>query len=190
MAHEREARTKGIPSLGASAIYPVPEPDIVVKPFEILAFIGALMAPMWGGTGQRPYGGALDPETDVLYTYSEHYRGQAEPAIYAQVGRGSWNPGIDPAARGRTQTDGERLLAIYRELGLNLIPADKPVEAGTYAAWQRLPAGKLKVFSTLENWLQEFRIYRRDEKDRVVRENDHATRHLIEYDPMKEMWKR
>jgi phage terminase large subunit-like protein len=33
--HEREARTKGIPSLGAGAIYPVPESDYVIRPFEL-----------------------------------------------------------------------------------------------------------------------------------------------------------
>ena len=29
LPHERDARTKGIPSLGAGAIYPVPETDII-----------------------------------------------------------------------------------------------------------------------------------------------------------------
>jgi phage terminase large subunit-like protein len=33
--HEREARTKGIPSLGSGLIFPVMEEDIVVEPFDI-----------------------------------------------------------------------------------------------------------------------------------------------------------
>jgi hypothetical protein len=33
MRHEREARLKGIPSLGAGAIYAVPESDVVCAPF-------------------------------------------------------------------------------------------------------------------------------------------------------------
>jgi hypothetical protein len=33
--HEKEARMRGIPSIGSGAIYPVPESDIVCKPFEI-----------------------------------------------------------------------------------------------------------------------------------------------------------
>jgi phage terminase large subunit-like protein len=220
MPHEREARLRGIPSLGAGAIYPVPESDIVVKPFELPKWYrhGYGLDVGWNRTAA--VWGALDPETDILYLYSEHYRSQAEPAVHAQAirGRGSWIPGVvDPASRGRTQTDGQQLLAIYRELGLNLTPADNAVEAGIYAVWQRLSAGRLKVFSTLENWLQEFRIYRRDEKGKVVKENDHAldatrylvlsglniavtkpatqwaqqkTRHLIDYDPAKEMWNR
>ena len=47
--------------------------------------------------------------------------------------------------------------------------------------WQRLSSGRLKVFDSLRNWLGEFRIYRRDEKGKVVKKNDHlmdATRYL------------
>ena len=33
LPNERDARMRGIPSLGAGAIYPVPESDIVVDPF-------------------------------------------------------------------------------------------------------------------------------------------------------------
>ncbi len=48
--------------------------------------------------------GAWDRDDDVLYVYSEHYRGQAEPVIHAESirSRGQWIPGvIDPASRGR-----------------------------------------------------------------------------------------
>jgi hypothetical protein len=41
---------------------------------------------------------------------------------------------------------------------------------------------RLKVFSSLRNWLNEFRLYRRDEKGKVVKDNDHlmdATRYLV-----------
>jgi hypothetical protein len=33
--YQRDARSKGIPQLGSGAIYPVPESEIVVDPFEI-----------------------------------------------------------------------------------------------------------------------------------------------------------
>jgi hypothetical protein len=45
-----------------------------------------------------------------------------------------------------------------------------------------LSAGKLKVFESLKAWLEEFRMYRRDEKGQIVKANDHlmdATRYLI-----------
>ena len=97
--------------------------------------------------------------------------------VHAQgiKGRGTWIPGVvDPAANGRTQTDGTRLMDIYRDLGLELAKAENSVEAGIYAVWQRLTSGKLKIFKSCRNLIGEMRLYRRDEKGRVVKENDHA----------------
>jgi hypothetical protein len=185
MPHEREARMRGVPSLGAGAIYPVPEDDVICEPFEFPAWYRHAYGMDVGWNRTAAVWGALDPESDVFYLYSEHYRGQAEPAIHAASvrARGEWIPGvIDPASRGRGQADGEQLLNSYQNLGLgNLTTADNAVESGVYEVWSRLSTGRLRVFRTLQNWRMEFRIYRRDEKGKIVKENDHlmdATRYL------------
>lgn len=175
--YQRDARSKGIPALGAGAIYPVSEDDYTVADFEIPAHWPRVYGLDVGWNRTAGVWLAWDRDADVVYAYSEHYLGQAEPVIHAQGirGRGEWIPGvIDPASRGRTQTDGTRLLEIYRELGLELQPAQNAVEAGIYAVWQRLAAGKLKVFKSCRNLIAEMRLYRRDEKGKVVKENDHA----------------
>jgi len=41
------------------------------------------------------------------------------------------------------------------------------------AVQDRLSTGRLKIFSTLQHTLGEIRLYRRDEKGRIVKENDH-----------------
>jgi phage terminase large subunit-like protein len=184
LPHELKARTQGIPALGAGAIYPIDESEIVVEPFQFPAWYRHAYGMDVGWNKTAAIWGALDPETDVLYLYSEHYRGQAEPEIHAGAikARGVWIPGvIDPAARGRGQGDGQRLLDIYRGLGLVLVEADNSVESGLYAVWSRLSTGRLKVFRTLQNFLTEYRIYRRDENGRIVKAMDHladATRYL------------
>ncbi|NJM09329.1 MAG: hypothetical protein HC883_00055 [Bdellovibrionaceae bacterium] len=38
----------------------------------------------------------------------------------------------------------------------------------------RMTTGRFKVFQSCTNWLFEKRLYRRDEKGRIVKENDHA----------------
>lgn len=174
---QRDARSKGIPQLGAGAIYPVPESDIVVPDFEIPdhwpRFFG--MDVGWNRTAAGFY--AIDREADVVYRYSEHYRGQAEPSIHAEAikSRGSWIPGVcDPAARGRSQHDGIQLLEQYKNLGLDLEVAKNSVESGLYEVWQRLSTGRFKIFQSCQNWLFEYRLYRRDEKGRIVKQNDHA----------------
>lgn len=185
MPHLRDARSKGIPSLGSGAIYPVPESEITCDPFDL--------PPSW----PRAYGldigwnrtaaifAAKNRDTDTVYLYTEHYRGQAEPSVHASAikARGVWIPGvIDPAANGRSQKDGEQLIEDYRALGLKIEPAKNSVESGLFAVYERLSTGRLKVFRTCQNWLAEYRLYRRDEKGRIVKKFDHlmdGTRYLV-----------
>ena len=185
--HEREARTKGIPSLGRGAIYPVSEELLLCDPFAIPDYYPQCYAMDVGWNRTAAIWGAHDTNTDILYLYSEHYRGEAEPPVHAAAvrSRGIWIPGvIDPAARGRGQKDGSRLIEDYRELGLEtLAVSENALEAGIYEVWTRMSTGRLKVFHTLLNWLAEFRFYQRDEKGRVKDgQADHlmdCTRYLV-----------
>lgn len=173
---QRDARSKGIPQLGAGAIYPVPESEILCDPFDIPDHWPRCYALDVGWNRTAAIWLAHDRETQTVYAYSEHYRGQAEPSVHAEAirARGDWMHGvIDPAARGRAQQDGQQLLKNYRDLGLHLSEAENAVEAGIYAVWQRLSGGRLKVFRTLQSFLGEYRMYRRDEKGRIVKANDH-----------------
>lgn len=183
--HQRDARSKGVPQLGSGAIYPVPESDFVVKDFEVPAHWPRAYGLDVGWNRTAAVWGALDRETSTVYLYAEHYRGEAEPVVHAEAikSRGAWVPGvIDPASRGRGQSDGLRLMEKYQQLGLNLEAADNAVEAGLFEVWQRLSGGRLKVFESLSNWRHEFRLYRRNEKGQIVKENDHlmdACRYLL-----------
>lgn len=173
----REARSKGIPTLGSGAIYPISEREVVVDPFVIPAYFRRVYGLDVGWRRTAVIWLAYDPGNDIAYAYAEHYRGEAEPTIHATAikARGDWIPGvIDPAARGRLQDDGKRLYAMYQELGLNLSLAKNEVEAGLYAVWERLSTGRLKIFKTMQNTLYEYRGYHRDEKGKIVKEDDHA----------------
>lgn len=174
---QRDARSKGIPQLGAGAIYPVPESEIIVPDFQIPDHFlrGYGLDVGWNKTSAGFH--TYDRENDIVYRYSEHYRGQAEPSIHAEGirARGEWIPGVfDPAARGRSQIDGKQMLQMYVDLGLILEPAINSVEAGLYQMWQRLSTGRYKVFQSCSSWIAEFRLYRRDEKGNVVKGFDHA----------------
>jgi phage terminase large subunit-like protein len=183
--YQREARSKGVPQLGSGAIYQVPESDIVVVDFVIPPYYPRAYALDVGWNKTAVIWGARDPDSGVIYLYSEHDAGQQEPVLHSQAikARGARVPGVcDPAARGRSQIDGRQLIQIYRECGLHLEEADNTVEAGIYQVWQLMSSGKLKVFRSLGNWLSEFRLYQRDRDGKIVKQNDHlmdATRYLI-----------
>ena len=183
--HQRDARTKGVPQLGSGAIFPVPETDVLVEDFDIPPHYarGYGMDVGWNCTAVVWL--AYDRETTVSYIYAVHKRGEAEPSVHADAirTRGHWIPGrIDPAARGRGQRDGSRLLEDYVDQGLFLDVAPNAVEAGLLDVWRLLSTGRLKVFQSCKPWIEEFRLYRRDEKGRIVKQNDHlmdATRYVI-----------
>lgn len=175
--HMREARTKGIPSLGSGAIYPVAMEDIEVQPFEIPKHWPRAYALDVGWNTTACIWGAKDPQDGTLYLYTEHYKGKVQPFEHAIAikARGEWiNGTIDPAARGRAQEDGKRLIDSYIELGLRLTPAKNAVEAGIYEVWRLLTIGQLRIFSTLQNLKAEMQLYRRDENGKIVKTFDHA----------------
>lgn len=175
--HMRAARSEGAPSLGSGAIYPVPLEDLLVNPVKIPDFWPRAYGFDVGWNRTAALWGALDRTSDVLYLYTEHYRGRAEPSTHATAirARGDWIPGaIDPASRTSGQKDGEQLLVTYGELGLKLTPAVNAVEAGLYEVWTRLATGRIKVFRTLQYFPAEYRMYRRDENGKIVKKNDHV----------------
>jgi phage terminase large subunit-like protein len=174
--HEREARSKGIPTVGAGKIYPVPESDFIIEPIPLPKYFPRAYALDVGWNATAVLWGALDRETDILYIYDEYKKGEAEPYAHASAikARGEWINGvIDPASRGRSQHDGSKLFEKYLNEGLKITLADNGVETGIYEVWQRLNSGRLKIFSTCKGLLEELRLYRRDDKGKIVKKNDH-----------------
>jgi phage terminase large subunit-like protein len=174
--YQRDARTKGIPQLGRGAIYPIPESEILVDRFTIPDDWKRLYGLDVGWNNTAAVWIAQEPSTNIWYLYSTYKKGESEPSIHAQAikSRGDWIMGaIDSAARGRSQTDGENLMQMYQDLGLKLQNADKAVETGLYTVWELLSTGQLKVFRDLHDFLEEYRLYRRDEKGKVVKSLDH-----------------
>lgn len=172
----RDARSKGIPSLGAGAIYPIQESTIKCDPFVIPAHWPKAYALDVGWNWNAVLWGAWDLDNMVLYIYAEYKAGEQLPQVHAEAikGRGKWIHGvIDPAANGRAQKDGDQLKANYETAGLTLTNADNSLHAGLHNCWLDLSVGRIKVFSPLQSFFKEYRLYRRDEKGNIVKKNDH-----------------
>jgi phage terminase large subunit-like protein len=174
--HLKESRSKGLPSMGSGTIYTIPLEEVLVKDFDIPAHWKKVAGMDVGWSATACIWLAQNPDTKEVVAYSEYKRGQAEPLIHASAvkGRGDWIPvAIDPASRGRSQVDGKQLFNMYREFGVKLFPADNAVEAGIYQIQEMLATGRLKFFRSLSELAKEYVVYRRDQKGRVVKENDH-----------------
>lgn len=174
--YQRDARSKGIPQLGSGAIYPIPRSEIEIADFEIPEHWERWYGMDVGWNATAVVWFARNPDTGERFITSVYKMGKEKPVVHASAikARGAWIRGaIDPASRGRSQVDGTQLFQTYTEEGLKLSYADNAVEAGIYKVWQQLANGMLKVFKSCVQWFEEFQIYRRDQKGKVVKEKDH-----------------
>lgn len=177
--HLRDTVSKGIPTVGDGAIYPLPLGDLLVDDFAIPAHYEKLygMDASWNCTAA--VFGARDPDTGVVYIYGEHYVQHQPPEVHAARIKsiaGDWMVGvIDPASKKlKGPGDGKEVFSMYRKLGLRVREANNQVEAGIMKVTSMMVQGKLKFFRKATPALQnEYIVYRRD-NNKIVKEDDHA----------------
>jgi phage terminase large subunit-like protein len=196
LEYEIEAITKGIPAAGSGRIYPLAEKTYICEPFPIppnwQRYAG--MDVGWHCTSAVFF--AMNPETKISYIYSVYKAGGGTPSDNVEPGLkvppvvymhsrniklrgGDWMTiAIDPASKGRGQSDGRALFDMYSDEGLDLIKADNTIETGIRTMYSALLNGELKIFDSAdcEPLIKEMRIYRYDEKTSkpAKPQDDHA----------------
>lgn len=180
--HEREARSKGIPTLGSGRIFPVAEEKIAIDAMDIPSH--------WVQIGGMDFGWdhpfaavklAWDRDADVIYVTSAYRSKQETPPIHAAALRpwGDWLPWSWPHdGLQHDKGSGDQLAEQYRAQKLNMLPeratfddGTNGVEAGISDMLTRMETGRWKVFRHLNDWFEEFRLYHRKD-GRVVKEMD------------------
>lgn len=187
LPHQKAARRSGRPSLDEGAIYPVDPEQLFIPPFAIPDHFARGYALDVGWKRTAALLGALDQDTGTYYLTHEYYVGEQQPIVHAHSIKSilPWDDlegAIDPAARGRSQKDGTKLMLQYEDLGLVLRVAENAVHNGLHVVLTLMQSNKLKVFNTLPYWKKEQSIYRRDKKGQIVKQNDHlmdTTRYLL-----------
>lgn len=180
--HEREARAKGIPTLGSGLIFPILEEEIVVEPIPIPAHWPQINGLDFGY--DHPFGAvnlAWDRDTDTVYVVQDYRTRQATPVIHAAAIKpwGAWIPCAWPHdGFQHDKGSGLQLKSQYEAQGLNMLPENAEweeggfgVEAGIADMLDRMQTGRWKVFKTCLHWLEERRLYHRKE-GKIVKERD------------------
>ena len=181
-AHEREARTKGIPTLGSGLIFPVLEEEIVIEPIAIPAIWPQINGMDFGY--DHPFAAAnlaWDRDADIVYVTKNYRSRQTTPVIHAAGIKpwGDWIPCAWPHdGFQHDKGSGDQLATLYRDQGLNMLPENATwedggngVEAGIADMLDRMLTGRWKVFSTCTEWLEERRLYHRKD-GKIVKERD------------------
>ncbi len=180
--HEREARAKGIPTMGSGKIFPIEESRITVEPLAIPKHWAQIVGVDFGW--DHPFAAvclAWDRDADCVYVTKAYRQKEATPVIHAASIRpwGEWIPAAWPHdGYQHDKGSGDQLAVQYRTQKLNMLPehATHPeggngVEAGLMDMLDRMNTGRFKVFSNLSEWFEEFRLYHRLD-GKIVKERD------------------
>lgn len=191
-SHEREARAKGIPTMGSGRVFPVEEGYITCQAFSIPDHWPQIAAIDFGW--DHPSAGtrlAWDRDNDIIYVIACHRAREQTPTMFAAAvrGWGAWLKWAWPHdGLQHDKGSGEQLALQYKGAGLGMLPeratfedGTNGVEAGITEMLERMQQGRLKVFSHLTEWFEEFRLYHRKDGLIVKKSDDvmSATRYGI-----------
>ena len=199
--HEREMRARGIPVFGSGQVFPFPEEKIICEPFVIPDHYARIVGLDFGY--DHPTAAiwcAWDRESDTVYLYDEHYMSKQTAVVHAAAinSRPRWIPVVWPHdGYQHDKGSGIQLAQQYRNQGVNMTAehfknpvalgeksagkGSNSIEVGIMEMYQMMEQGRLKVFSTCRNWLQEFREYHRQNGKIVPLKDDaiSASRYAI-----------
>ena len=176
--HEREMRRYGRPSIGSGLIFPIQEEKLMIDPMPMQDHWPRIAAIDFGWDHPTAVvWGAIDTEEEVFYVYDCYRMSKASPTVHSQTirTRPHFIPIAYPHDGNRRDSMGNPGLADqYRNLGCNMLlehftnpPAlgenkgGNSIEEGLMAMLQAMENDKFKVFSTLSDWFEEFRMYHR-----------------------------
>ena len=179
--HEAKMRSRGIPVFGSGLVFPLPDDELMIEPFEL--------PDHWPRIAGLDFGYdhptaviwlAWDRETDTSYLYHEYRERQLNaqqhaPAIKAA---GAWIPVAWPHdGMIHDKGSGTGLADQYRAQGVAMAvehfrnpptpeqkgKGDIRIEPGINALLQAMTNGQFKVFSTCTRWFEEKGMYHRDD---------------------------
>lgn len=181
--HMRDARTKGIPSQGSGAVFPISAELIEEEPFKDLPLWWAYI--IGGDFGwDHPQAWVLmgwDRDLDIIHVIDSFKARETTPATAASRIRqwGEWIPTAWPHdGYIHDKGSGDELATQYRDFGVNMLHehATHPTggfgtEAGVSEMLNRMQLGKFKVNKYLRDWWDEFHGYHRDQ-GKIVKTRD------------------
>jgi phage terminase large subunit-like protein len=176
--HEREMRRYGRPSIGSGLVFPIQEDKIMTDPINLEKHWPRIAAIDFGWDHPTAVVWcAVDRDEDIFYVYDCYRAAKASPSVHSTNirSRPHFIPIVYPHDGNRRDSMGNPGLADqYRNLGCNMMldhftnpPAlgekkgGNSIEEGLMAMVQAMENNKFKVFSTLGDWFEEFRMYHR-----------------------------
>ena len=180
--HEREARVRGLPALGAGLVFPVADARIECDPIALPDHWPRINGLDFGW--EHPFAAvalAWDRDADVIYVTAEYVEAKATPVVHAAAIKpwGDWIPCAWPHdGLQHDKGSGAALAGQYGAQGLNMHSEHAThaeggfgTEAGISEILARMQTGRFKVFKSCAGWFVEKRNYHR-KNGLIVKERD------------------
>ena len=191
-AHERDARTQGIPMMGEGAVFPIADAEIRIEGFKVPEHWALLKGCDFGI--DHPAAGveiAWDRDQDVIYVI-DGYKKAGETAAYHAAWFNKKKDRVPVSwphdGMNREKTGGKTLASAYSGHGVYMLSKSarypkalgeakdkggpQPVEPIVDEVYERMRTGRLKVFAHLNEWFEEKRSYHRKDGKIVDRRDD------------------
>jgi phage terminase large subunit-like protein len=191
-AHERDARTKGLPKLGEGSVFAHLIDECIIPPCQ-LGKHWVRIKSLDFGIGHPTGAVAIAysrTDGDTIYVYSDYRRKGASVADNCEWLNSfdRWAPIAWPHdGENRQPQSGKTLAQLYRDNGASMMsksarypktPGEKerggtqPTEPIVTEVLERMGTGRLKIFSTCTSLIEEMRdLHRRDGKIVAVRDD-------------------
>jgi phage terminase large subunit-like protein len=177
--HEREMRSKGIPVFGSGPVFTTLEGDFLIEPFEMPDYFPAIAAIDFGWDHPTAVVWLRwDRERDIVYLVDEHRQSKTVIALHAAAIKSRlmcpmvWPHDGYHNEKGAGVSTSDQ----YRRHGVQMLPShfvnpmaigekgtgNFKVEPGINAWSERLMTGRFKVFRTCTDWIEEYRMYHRE----------------------------
>lgn len=181
--HEREARAKGIPTLGSGRVYQLPEETIKCQPFECPEHWYVIDGQDFGWDHPQAHLQLWwDKDNDAIYL-AHVWKAREKKADEAWRAVKAWATNVPVAwphdGMQHEKGGGQQLKVQYAREGFKMLPAHatwpeggNSVESGINMLRDMMLDGRFKVFNNLEPFFDEFRLYHRNENGIIDKVND------------------
>jgi phage terminase large subunit-like protein len=183
LPHEREARARGVPTLGSGRIFMALEDSVTEAPIE---FIHSHWVKLWGVDFgiDHPFGAVLilwDREADVIHVHHTYRVTDALPIQHAEAIKkvSAEAPVAWPNDGNVRRDDGKPMADHYKRHGLKMLSSHATwpdgsvsTEAGILEMDEREKSGRLKYARHLSDLLEERRFYHRKDGQIVKIKDD------------------
>lgn len=182
--HDKDARLRGIPSIGQGMVYPVNMETLLIDSSDIpTTNMVYCMAIDFGWFNTAILHMAYNLQTGIYYVLEEYKEGELTPEQHSQYiqlidiqKKISFHKICDPSKGAIIQSganSGRHVASMFNDHGIEFKDADNNVDTGIMTTLYSMQHDRLKISKHCVETVRELRAYSYDKKGAIKKVNDH-----------------